>query len=335
MKKILLVLLMALTLIGCSTKTVDNSINDSEPVRDLNEYLPAEINVGMLKGPTGMGMVKLMDDASNGLLRNTYNFTLDTDATILNQMLIKGELDIASIPTNAVSVLNNKTEGKVVFLAINTTGNLYILSKDDSIKSLSDLEGKSVVSAGAAANPEYIMNMLLRENGLTDKVNYVANEGTDHGAALAEYMAGKYDAIMLPEPFVTQALTKDADTKKVVNLTEAFEKTFNSPMVLGAVAVRKDFVEANPDAVVLFLQDLENSINFVNENVEEAAALCEKYDVIKEAVALKAIPSAGITFMKSDEMAYAASNFLSLLYQEAPASIGGTEPSDALFYLVD
>ena len=62
-------------------------------------YEPVDINVGTIKGPTGAGMVKLMDDAANGTTANNYTFTLSADASEVVTKVIAGEYDIACMPT--------------------------------------------------------------------------------------------------------------------------------------------------------------------------------------------------------------------------------------------
>ena len=58
------------------------------------------IRLGGLKGPTSMGMAKLLDDAENGLTANTYEFTMAASANELTPKLIQGELDILAVPAN-------------------------------------------------------------------------------------------------------------------------------------------------------------------------------------------------------------------------------------------
>ena len=80
------------------------------------------VRVGGLKGPTTMGLVKLMDDAKNGTAANNYEFTMVTAADELTGLVASGKVDIALLPANVASVLYHKTEGKVSVIDINTLG---------------------------------------------------------------------------------------------------------------------------------------------------------------------------------------------------------------------
>ena len=95
---------------------------------------PASYRIAALKGPTAMGLVKLMQDAADGTVRRaatTYDFTLAGSADEVTPALIKGELDMACVPANLAAVLYSKTEGAVEVLAVNTLGVLYIVENGE------------------------------------------------------------------------------------------------------------------------------------------------------------------------------------------------------------
>lgn len=68
-------------------------------------------------------------------------------------------------------------------------------------------------------------------------------------------------------------------------------------LITGVVIARNDFIEAHPDAVETFLQQYEASVNYVNDNVADAAVLVGNYDIVAAQVAEKAIPECNITFI--------------------------------------
>ncbi len=86
------------------------------------------IRVGGLKGPTSMGLVKLLDDAENQKTANAIDFRMAASANELNPLFLKGAGHLA-VPANLGSVLYNKTEGQVKMLAVSTLGVLYIVEK--------------------------------------------------------------------------------------------------------------------------------------------------------------------------------------------------------------
>lgn len=312
---ILLVLVIALSLASCG-KT--------------NEAV--DINVATLAGPTGIGMVKLMDNQKNGKAANNYNFSLCSDpATEVVPGIVNGNYQIASVPVNLAAALYNKTQGNIEILAVNTAGVLYILENGSEINSLSDLSGKTVYATGQGSTPEYILNYLLEKNGLTDKVKveYVAS----HDELATQVATGKVSIAMLPEPKVTAATMQNKELRVAINLTKEFEAVTNLTLIQGCVIARKDFCEQNPEAVKKFLEEYKASIDFVSANLEETATLCETYSIIpKAAIAKKAIPNCNIVFITGEDMKASVSANLQIFFDADPKSVGGKMPADDFYY---
>ena len=290
----------------------------------------ATVNIAFLKGPTGMGASKLMADNEAGTTANAYNFTLAGAADVVISQLVSGELDMAALPTNAIASLYQKTEGGVQALAVNTLGVLYILERGDSVHSLADLEGKTILSSGQGTTAQAVTDYLLSAAGVNATVEYVAEHSEVVARATAENAA--YDVVLLPEPFVTM-LTKQAPEFHVaLNLTEEWENQGAGLLPMGGIAVRREFAEANPEAVAAFLAEYAASVEWVNANAEEAAALIEKYDIMKAAVAKDAIPRANMVCLTGDAMRVVLDSFYGVLEGFNVKLIGGAMPGEDFYY---
>lgn len=324
MKKIsgaLLILALCASLIGCGSKP-------QEPKEKL------DIGIAALKGPTAIGMIQVMDDAANGTTANNYNFTLAGAADEISPKITSGEIQLAAVPCNLASVLYNKSNGAVKMAAINTLGVLYIVETGDTIQSVEDLKGKTIYSTGKGTTPEYTLNQLLLSAGL-DPAKDVTIEYKSEAAEVAAVLAETEDAIaMLPQPFVTTAMMQNDKLRIALDVTAEWEaRNENSTVVTGVLLVNTAFAEEHPDAVASFLEEYKTSTDFVNSNVADAAALVEKFDIFKAAVAEKAIPYCNITLLTGDDMQQKASAYLNVLFEQNPKAVGGTLPDDA-FYLI-
>ena len=297
----------------------------------------ATVRVGGLKGPTAMGMVKLMEEDAAGTTANDYEFTLAGSADEINPLLIKGELDIAAVPTNVASVLYNKTEGQVEILALNTLGVLYVVENGNTIQSVENLRGKTIYSTGKGATPEYALNYILGENGLTAGTDVTVEYKSEHSELASLLAAGQADLAVLPQPFVTSVLAKNPDVRIALNLTEEWDKVTEdgSKLTMGALVVRKDFAESNPEAVRNFLKEYQASTQYVTDeaNLDDTAALIEQYGIISAAVAKQALPYCNIVCITGEEMRTAAEGFLSILAKANPQSVGGTLPAEDFYYI--
>lgn len=286
-----------------------------------------EIRIAALKGPTGMGMVKLADK------QNYPNYTVSIEASpdALNPRIISGEVDVAAVPVNLASVLYNKLDGDISVLAVSTLGVLYVVEAGSEMNSVADLAGKTVYATGQGATPEYILNYLLDKNGVAGsvEVNYVGEH-----AALATMLAdGSAEIGMLPEPNVTSTLAGNDNLRIALNLTEEWNKVCSTELVQGVVIARKSFVNEHPEAIEQFLREYEKSSAFVNENIDEAAKLIVDVGILGNVeIAKKAIPNCNISFSKGEAMHKAVEGMLAVLFEANPKSIGGKLPDKDFYY---
>lgn len=286
-----------------------------------------EIRIAALKGPTGMGMVKLADK------QNYPNYTVSIEASpdALNPRIISGEVDVAAVPVNLASVLYNKLDGDISVLAVSTLGVLYVLEAGSEVNSVADLAGRTVYATGQGATPEYILNYLLDKNGVSGsvEVNYVGEH-----AALATMLAdGSAEIGMLPEPNVTSTLAGNDNLRIALNLTEEWNKVCSTELVQGVVIARKSFVNEHPEAIEQFLREYEKSSAFANENIDEAAKLIVDAGILGNVeIAKKAIPNCNISFSKGEAMHKAVEGMLAVLFEANPKSIGGKLPDKDFYY---
>lgn len=294
---------------------------------------PVDIRIGGLKGPTSMGMVSLMESAEAGEAFNAYNFTIAGSADELTPKLIKGELDIAAVPANLAAVLYNNTDKEIELLAVNTLGVVYIVEKGNDIKSFQDLKGKTIYATGKGSTPEYTLRYLLSENGI-DPDKDVTLEWKSEPTEVVAILAESEDGIaMMPQPYVTIVQTQIKGLRIALDLTKEWDALNNgSTLITGVLVVRRAFAEQYPDQINAFLEEYKISTEYVNANVAEAALLVEKFDIVKAAIAEKAIPYCNITYMEGAEMKLAMEGYLVMLYNQNPKAIGGALPLDDFYY---
>ena len=312
MKKILAAVLILTLLLGCAS---------AEALR-----------VAALKGPTAMGMVKMMSDDDG----SSYAFDIHAAADEITPKLVQGALDVAALPANLAAVLYQRTKGELQVLAVNTLGVLYIAERGDSIHSVSDLKGRTIYSAGKGSTPEYALNYILRQNGLEPGVDVTIEYKSEHAECLSALMGDESACAMLPQPFLTIAMTKADDMRMALDLTEewdALQADGGSAMITGVVVARRAAIEENAGAIDAFLADYAESVAYTNADVPGAAALIGEYDIVTAEVAEAALPACNIVCITGAEMQQKLSGYLEVLFEQDPESVGGALP-DAQFYYV-
>ena len=319
---LLLAVLLVLSLVACGANT-DETASDTKTV----------VRMATLKGPTGIGTAKLWADDDAGKAKNDYTVTLCTDPTEVLNGVVEGSYDVAAVPLNMASVLYNKLNGGVQILAINTLGTLYMLATQE-LADISALEGKTIVTAGQGATPEYVLNYLLEKNGLTDKVTVeFKSEHAEVATLAAAAGADEQTVYMLPEPNVTATLIKNQALKTVLDVSSAFESASGVSLAMGCIVAKKEFVEQNQAAIDAFLTEYKASVEYTATNLDDTATLCETYGIIpKAAVAKQAIPRCSITCVTGADMQKIAMENLNVLLAANPKAIGGALPADDFWY---
>ncbi len=293
------------------------------------------IRLGGLKGPTSMGMVKLLDDAENSLTKNAYEFTMAGSADELTPKILKGELDILAVPANLGAILSKNSGGAVQMLAVNTLGVIYIVEKGgETVQTIEDLRGKTVYATGKGSTPEYALTYLLSQHGLDISTDVTVEWKSEPTEVVAQMATEEASVAMLPQPFVTVAAGQLENLRIALDLTKEWEALDNgSQFVTAGLIIRKEFAEANPDAVKTFLEEYAASTAYANEAPAEAAQLIEKYGIVKAAVAEKAIPYCNIVCIAGEDMKQMVSGYFEVLFAQNPKAVGGELPGDD-FYLI-
>ena len=310
------------------SQTASNTGDASSDSYELPDFM-------VLSGPTGVGAAKLMADNEAAAQEDKVlaSAVVEADNQVVSSALINGDADIAAVATNVAANLVNKNEGSIQVLAVNTLGVLYILEKGDAVTSMADLAGKTVYATGEGANPQYVLNYLLTENGVdpadVDIQWMTAQEVTAQ-------MASSEDGIcMLPVPAATALMIQDAGVRQALSLTDEWSKVSDGQLAMGCIVARTDYIEENPQGVEAFLAAYEDSIEYMSnpDNLDDAAELVAQYGITANAaIAKAAIPQCNLTYLAGDEMKTVLETYYQVLFAADPASIGGALPYDSFYY---
>ena len=348
MKRKLLALTLALltltgALAGCGQKTAETSPvpetaapETSAPVETTaqpTQEAAGTVRFAVLNGPTGVGAAKLMADSEAGATSNTYEVEVFTANDQVAAGLTNGEIDIAAVASNVAANLYNKTDGGIQMLAVSGLGVLYILENGESVHTMADLAGRTLYATGQGANPEYVLNYLLTENGVDPADVDIQWVTADEITTLM--VSGEAELCMLPVPAATAVQLKNADVREALDLSAEWDNLQNgSHLTMTTIVARTDFIQENPQAVENFLADYQASVNYVNGDPAAAAELVAGYGITANAqIAEAAIPKCALVFITGpSSMRSAIQGYYEVLYQANPDSIGGGIPDDAFYY---
>ncbi len=340
---IVLAIVTVLSFAACTHGTADDASTQTERTTEAVETTEGSgktpMSIAALKGPTGMGMAKLIAEVDAGLDKaNDYSFELMASPDEIVSAVSSGACDIAACPLNLAAVLYKKTSGSVQMLAVNTLGVLYVVENGNTIKSIADLKGKTIYSTGQGSSPEYVLNYILNANGLTVgkdvKVEYLAQ----HSELTTKAAAGKATICVLPEPNVTTALSKNTKLRVALDLTKEWEKACKlnkteSQLAQGCLIVNKKYAKENSAAVDAFLTEYKASVDYVNMNATDSANVIAALEIVSSAaIAEKALPNCNIVCITGEKMKTIATQNLEVLFKANPQSVGGAMPGEDFWY---
>lgn len=354
--------LAGLGLAACTSEPASTGSAGSASGSAAASEVVTTMRVGALQGPTGMGLIGLMDvtgtveelAASNGTelaedspvgknpagidaLANSYEFTLAGSADELAPRLIQGDLDVLCVPANLAATLYQKTEGALTVLCVNTLGVLDIVETGDTVHEIADLAGRTIYSAGRGSTPQYALEYLLRENGVDPETDVTIQWVSEHAECLAALQTDPSIVCMLPQPFATSALAQVEGARIALDLTEVWNETAqatgsDSQLITGVAVARRAFTDEFPTTVSEFLDAYAASVDFVNDDPTTAAQLIGAAGIIAAPVAEKAIPYCNIVCLTGDEMRSGLEGYLETLYDADAESVGGALPADDFYY---
>ena len=340
---VLLALALALSLAACGGAASSSTASSAASGEAVSEAASSEeattdaLRIAGLKGPTTMGLVNLLSMEEDGTASMDYDLQLYGAADEIVPLLMKGELDMAAIPANLAATLYQKTEGGIQAVAVNTLGVLYVVEKGgDTVQSMADLAGRTILSTGKGTTPEYVLRYLLAQNGI-DPDKDVTIEYYSEATEVTAQMANTEDAIaVLPQPYVTAAGLQDDTLRVALDLTEEWNKVADTQLITGVTVVRKEYAEEHPDVVAAFLTDYAKSVEAANTDLDGTAALCEEQGVVaKAAIAKKALPECNIVCLTGDELKTNASAYLQVLFDADPKAVGGAMPGDDFYWTAE
>ena len=339
---VLMLLTFVMLMVGVACTEVENStpeVKEEEAVVEevieepIVEVEKPTIRLAAMTGPTGIGAVNMLEESAQGDLEFIIEPTIVGTPDEIVANLANGTLDFAVIPANLSSVIYNNTNGKIKALAINNLGVLYVLENGDTINTVEDLKGATMISPGKGTTPEFSLNYVLNKNGINPETDLTIEYKTEAAEVAQLMISNNANIAMVPEPMVTNILMKNENVRIALSLNDEWNKVSeNSKLVTGVLVGRTEFLDDNQELIPVILDSYKSSIEKANADVKATATLTEKYGIIAAAIAENAIPNCNLQYIDKEGLKADLSGYLETLFEINPKSIGGKMPDEGFFY---
>jgi len=334
--KSLMILLMAVLLIvsaaGISAGGTQETAEPAAAEAAQAEAVEMNIKVAVLKGPSGFAAAKLLGTNYQPGQNVKVEYLIASSPLEAVAKMTSGEVDAAFLPVNVAAKLYSKGPGYKLG-AVSGLGSLYMMSADSSVKNWSDLKGKKIYLTGKGATPDYLLRYLLNENGLDPETD-VELDFTAQAPQIAQLLiAGRAEVAFIPQPFALMAelksdaeavLDPQAELMRLRATTRAFPFT--------AFVISPRLTDKRPEAASALISALGDSIDWVQANPAEAAAVIEANGIMGAAIAESAIPVSGIDYIPAADAEAEVVNFLQMLLELDPVSVGGELPDEGFYF---
>jgi NitT/TauT family transport system substrate-binding protein len=297
---------------------------------------PKPIVVGALKGPSGIGMVKLFEAPPTPPDGSAVRMIAVASADLMTAKLISGEYDAGVLPINVAAKLY-ASGIPLELAAIVGEGMVSFLSADPSLSALADLKGKRVNVAGQGATPDYLLRSLLKGSGIDPDKDLALDYSLPYPEAAVALASGKIAFAILPEPFATMAKMRNPKLRSGIDLGALWTAQTGQPNYpMTAFVVSSKLAAERPGAIKAISEAYSASIAWVIANPTEAGALVEKLELgLKAGIAAKAIPLSAYVFTDARAARPAVEALLRVFLESAPASVGGRLPDDGFYASVE
>ena len=151
------------------------------------------------------------------------------------------------------------------FLAAITFGNLFLVSSQEEDFTIESLEGKEIVLFGQNATPDIVLKYILEQNNINATLSYVDSVAS----ANAAFIADNSKIIMSAEPLLA-ILSLNVSGYKTLDLQQEYKDITGEDSYPQAGVFAK--ASLTDRQINRFLDDLEDSVNKVNQDLDLAVA---------------------------------------------------------------
>jgi len=192
----------------------------------------------------------------------TFNWDQDMTAA-----LASGNLHVIAGATNGMISNFNQGVDQKGFLVMDLSFEADAIIAKSEIATVADLKGKKVAFESGSTS-DLLINYALKEHSMTiADIEHVPMGASEAGLAL---IAGRVDAAVTYEPYISTALTRGKDYR--VLYTAAEKPGLISDMLTGS----STWIKSHPAEVQGLIRAWDDAINFIRANPEEGSALIAK-----------------------------------------------------------
>ncbi len=301
----------------------------------------------VLSGPYAAVSNPLIHMVESGALKDVAEVVefrpwKDPDQLRVLALDTKAEADFVAMPSNVAANLYNRGV-KLQLINVSTWGVLWMVSRDNNLKTLADFKGKEVLMPFRADMPDIVFAALAEKQGLDVKRDFKLRYVGTPLDAMQMLITRRADHALLAEPAVSVALRK----------TKSFPVSFFAPELYRSVDLQQEWGrvmqrqaripqagivalgKALGDAALIekFQKAYAASLIWCEKQPEECGKLvASRVEMLTPEGVADSVRVDNAVFVTARDARPELEFFFGLLHAKQPALIGGKLPDEG-FYL--
>ncbi len=251
---------------------------------------------------------------------------------VLRAGIVSGSIRVFTAPTTVPANLYNRG-APLRLLSVTGLGNMSIVAADPAIRSLADLEGRTVHLFFKNDMPDlvfrYLMGRLGLEAGRHYRIEYVGS-ATE---AMQLMLAGRAESAVLAEPNTSMTLAR-GPFRRAVDIQQAWSEITGGPprIPVSGIAATEEFARDHRELLRTLHAATAEALAWTRGHPAEAAAMAERLlgtqaEAVEACLAHANMAAIGARAARPD-----LERLWNALAEISPAVIGGRLPDDG-FYL--
>ena len=301
----------------------------------------------VLSGPYAAVSNPLIHMVESGALKDVADvveFQTWKDPDQLRMLALDGKtaVDFIAMPTNVAANLYNRGV-KLQLINVSTWGVLWMVSRDQGLKTLADFKGKEILMPFRADMPDILFQALVEKQGMDVKRDFKLRYVGSPLDAMQMLITRRADHALLAEPAVSVALRK----------TKSFPISIIAPTLFRSVDLQQEWGRvmqrearipqagmvamgqalANPALVEKFQKAYATSLAWCEKSPDECGKLVAKrVDMLTPEGVADSVRVDNAVFVSARDAKPELAFFFGLLHAKQPALVGGKVPDSGFYY---
>ncbi len=327
-KKIALILASIVSVFmfaGCVNNAAKEDTKSVEEIKEINFTVP--------DGLPAISVAKMIKEKPEIDKDHNLDYSIEQSSDTLATSIMKGEPDIAIVPSNLAATVYNKNKEYKIAGTVGW-GSFYIGSSDPEVTSVDGLKGKEVYNIGKGLTPDIIAKSILKDKGfdVDNGINFSYVDGVTELAPVI--LSGKAQYAVIPEPALSTVQDKNENFKIIMNLNDEWKALNHSEYGYpqATIIVKSELAEGDNEFLSKVLDKVEESCSWIYEDKETLGEYCEEIGVsAKKPVIISAVDRCNIKYVGIKNCYNEYEIYFDKLNQFDPKTIGGNIPDDEIF----